>query len=82
MCTVAGNIFEVTQARSVGAANLEVTEHLTKIRGFFLEPGILQKNLFVAIGYMVQFVYQFMVLSAKPKYLRPKLIKVLLFSHP
>ncbi|KAG7032136.1 hypothetical protein SDJN02_06179, partial [Cucurbita argyrosperma subsp. argyrosperma] len=73
---VAWNIFKVTQARIIRTANLQVTEHLTKIRSFFLEPGILQKNLFMAIGYMVQFVYQFMVLGAKPKNLRPKLIKI------
>ncbi|PON40358.1 hypothetical protein TorRG33x02_340570 [Trema orientale] len=66
----------------VRTPDLEVGQHLSEVRGLFLEAGVLLQDPVVALGHVVELVDEAVVLVPQPDHLGPELVQVLLLPHP
>ncbi|KAG7016655.1 hypothetical protein SDJN02_21765 [Cucurbita argyrosperma subsp. argyrosperma] len=73
---------KISQVSCVRTAHLNVSDHPTKIRGFFFELDILLKKLLLEFCQLIQLLHKTMILSTKMNHQGPKFIKMLLFPHP
>ncbi|PON74615.1 LOW QUALITY PROTEIN: hypothetical protein PanWU01x14_050220 [Parasponia andersonii] len=66
----------------VRTPDLEVGQHLSEVRGFFLEAGVLVQDPVMALGHVVELADEAVVLVPQPDHLGPELVQVLLLPHP